>query len=157
RNYRLWFMGQLVSLVGTWMQTTAQGFLVFELTRSPAYLGYVGFAAGIPSWLFMLYGGVMAGRIPPRPLLLAAPTSIMLLAFTLAGLTFARLVQPWHLVALAFGLGVPQAFDAPARQAFVLEMVDREALPNAIALNAIMFNVATAVGPAAAGLAYAVL
>ena len=156
-NYRLWFMGQLVSLVGTWMQTTAQGFLVFELTRSPAYLGYVGFAAGVPSWLFMLYGGVIADRIPRRTLLLATQTSMMLLAFTLAALTFTHLIRPWHLVALAFGLGVPNAFDAPARQAFVLEMVDRGALPNAIALNSIMFNTATAVGPAAAGVAYALL
>ena len=154
-NYRRWFLGQLVSLVGTWMQTTAQGFLVFELTRSPAYLGYVGFAAGIPSWLFMLYGGVVADRIPRRTLLLATQTSMMLLAFVLAGLTFTHLIQPWHIVALAFGLGVPNAFDAPARQAFVLEMVDRSALVNAIALNSIMFNTATAVGPAAAGIAYA--
>jgi MFS family permease len=154
-NYRLWFMGQLVSLVGTWMQTTAQGFLVFELTRSPAYLGYVGFATGVPSWLFMLYGGVVADRISRRTLLLATQTSMMVLAFVLAGLTFAHWIQPWHIVALAFGLGVPNAFDAPARQAFVLEMVDRPALPNAIALNSIMFNTATAVGPAAAGVAYA--
>src|SRR5256885_8335147 len=83
-NYRRWFLGQLVSLVGTWMQITAQGFLVFELTHSTVYLGYVGFAAGIPSWLFMLYGGVVADRIPRRTLLLATQTSMMLLAFVLA-------------------------------------------------------------------------
>ena len=156
-NYRLWFAGQMVSLVGTWMQITAQGFLVFELTRSPAYLGYVGFASGIPSWLFMLYGGVIADRFPRRTLLMVTQGTMMVLAFILAGLTFSDLVQPWHIVLLAFGLGVPNAFDAPARQAFVLEMVDREALPNAIALNAMMFNTATTVGPAAAGLAYALL
>ncbi len=154
-NYRRWFTGQLVSLVGTWMQTTAQGYLVFELTRSPAYLGYVGFAAGIPSWLFTLYGGVVADRLPRRALLLATQSSMMVLAFILAALTFSHLVQPWHIVVLAFGVGVPTAFDAPARQAFVLEMVDRDAMPNAIALNSMMFNTATAVGPAAAGLAYA--
>jgi MFS family permease len=156
-SYRLWFSGQLVSLVGTWMQATAQGFLVFELTRSPAYLGYVGFAAGVPAWLFTLYGGVMADRIPKRRLLLATQTSMMVLAFVLAGLTFTGHVQPWHIVALAFGLGIPNAFDAPARQAFVLEMVGREALGNAIALNSVLFNVATTVGPAVAGIAYALL
>jgi predicted MFS family arabinose efflux permease len=154
RNYRLWFGGQLVSLVGTWMQSTAQGFLVFELTRSPAYLGYVGFAAGIPSWGLLLYGGVMADRIAKRRLLLATQTSMMGLAFVLAALTFSGLVQPWHIVLLAFALGIPTAFDAPARQAFVLEMVSREALGNAIALNSILFNAATTVGPAVAGIVY---
>src|SRR5688572_8487975 len=87
RNYRIWFLGQLVSLVGTWMQNTAQGFLVFELTHSPAYLGYVGFAAGVPSWLFMLYGGVIADRVSRRKLLLLTQTGMMILAFILAALT----------------------------------------------------------------------
>lgn len=157
RNYRLWFMGQLVSLVGTWMQTTAQGYLVFQLTHSPAYLGYVGFAAGVPSWLFMLYGGVIADRLPRRRLLLLTQISMMILAFIQAALTFSGWVQPWHLVLLALALGVANAFDAPARQAFVVEMVGREDLTNAIALNSSMFNLATVVGPAAAGLAYAFL
>jgi MFS family permease len=84
RNYRLWFIGQLISLVGTWMQTTAQGYLVFELTRSPAYLGYVGFAAGVPSWLFMLYGGVVADRLSRRKLLLVTQISMMILAIVQA-------------------------------------------------------------------------
>jgi predicted MFS family arabinose efflux permease len=157
RTYRLWFAGQLVSLVGTWMQSTALGFLIFELTRSPAYLGYVGFAAGIPSWALLLYGGVMADRIPKRRLLLATQTSMMALAFVLAVLTFSGRVQPWHIVALAFALGIPTAFDAPARQAFVLEMVSREALGNAIALNSVLFNAATTVGPAVAGIVYALV
>jgi MFS family permease len=157
RNYRLWFVGQLVSMVGTWMQSTAQGYLVFELTRSPAYLGYVGFAAGVPSWLFMLYGGVVADRMSRRNLLLITQTVMMILAFGLAGLTFSGLIQPWHLILLAFGLGVANAFDAPARQAFVLEMVSREDLTNAIALNSTMFNLATVIGPAVAGVAYAIL
>ncbi|MBI1876756.1 MAG: MFS transporter [Chloroflexi bacterium] len=157
RNYRLWFIGQLVSLVGTWMQTTAQGYLVFQLTHSPAYLGYVGFATGVPSWLFMLYGGVVADRLSRRKLLLITQTSMMILAFILAALTFLGLVQPWQIVLLALGLGVANAFDAPARQAFVVEMVEREDLTNAIALNSSMFNLATVVGPAVAGLAYAIL
>lgn len=156
-NYRLWFTGQLVSLMGTWMQTTAQGFLIYQLTHSAAYLGYVGFAAGVPSWLFTLYGGVVADRMSRRTLLVITQTAMMALAFFLAALTFTGLVRPWHIVVLAFLLGVANAIDAPTRQAFVVEMVDRQDLTNAIALNATMFNAATAVGPAVAGLTYAVL
>jgi MFS family permease len=137
------------------MQNTAQGFLNFELTQSPAYLGYVGFAAGVPSWLFMLYGGVIADRVSRRNLLLITQIAMMLLAFALAALTFLGWVQPWHIVVLALALGVATAFDAPARQAFVVEMVDREDLTNAIALNSSMFNLATVVGPAVSGLVYA--
>jgi MFS family permease len=155
RNYRLWFWGQMISLFGTWMQMTAQGFLVFELTHSPAYLGYVGFSAGIPTWLFMLYGGVIADRMPRRTLLIITQTGMMVLAFILATLAFLHLVQAWHIILLAFGLGVANAFDAPARQSFVLEMVEREDLTNAIALNSTMFNSATAVGPAVSGVTYA--
>ena len=155
-NYRLWFYGQLVSLVGTWMQNTAQGYLVFQLTQSPAYLGYVGFAAGLPSWLFTLFGGVIADRMPRRTLLLITQTTMMILAFILAGLFFAGVVQPWHIIVLAFLLGIANAFDAPARQALVVELVDDRAdMTNAIALNSTMFNLATVVGPAVAGFAYA--
>jgi MFS family permease len=157
RNYRLWFTGQLVSLFGTWMQTTAQGYLVFQLTQSPAYLGYVGFAAGVPAWLFTLYGGVIADRMPRRTLMLITQTAMMILAFVLAGLVFADLVQPWQIVTLAFLLGIANAFDGPARLAFVVELVDREDLTNAIALNATMFNLATATGPAIAGITYALI
>jgi len=156
-NYRLWFWGQMVSLFGTWMQTTAQGFLVYDLTQSPAYLGYVGFAAGLPVWLFMLYAGVVADRVPRRDLIMICQTVMMVLAFILAALTFTGIVRPWHIVVLAFLLGTANAFDAPARQSFVLEMVNREDLSNAIALNGTMFNTATAIGPAVGGLAYAIL
>jgi predicted MFS family arabinose efflux permease len=156
-NYRLWFMGQLASLVGTWMQSTAQGYLVFELTRSPAYLGYVGFAGGIPSWVLMLYGGVVTDRMSKRTLLILTQSAMMILAFILAALTFAGWVQAWHIIVLALLLGVANAFDAPARQAFVLEMVEREDMANAIALNSMMFNSATAVGPAVAGVTYALV
>ncbi len=154
-NYRLWFWGQLISLFGTWMQSTAQGFLVYELTRSSAYLGYVGFASGIPTWLFMAYGGVYADRASRRRVLVVTQSAMMILAFTLAALTFLRLVQPWHIVLLAFFLGVANAFDAPARHAFVPDMVPREDLTNAIALNSTIFNLAIAVGPAVAGVTYA--
>jgi len=156
-NYRLWFFGQLVSLVGTWMQTTAQGFLVYELTASPAYLGYVGFANGIPTWLFTLYGGLIADRVPRRTMLIPTQSFMMVLAAILAFLTFAGRVQSWHIILLTFLLGTANAFDAPARLAFVLELVPREDLTNAVALNSTMFNAATAVGPAVAGMAYAAL
>ena len=156
-NYRLWFMGQLVSLVGTWMQTTAQGYLIFELTHSPAYLGYVGFAAGLPSWLFMLYGGVVADRVSRRNLLVVTQAVMMALAFLLAALVFTELVQPWHIVALALALGTANAFDAPARVSFLVELVPQEDVTNAVALNGTMFNSATAVGPAVAGVTYAAL
>jgi MFS family permease len=157
RNYRLWFGGQLVSLFGTWMQTTAQGYLVYQLTNSPAYLGYVACASGLPTWLFTLYGGVVADRMSRRTLMVITQSAMLVLAFILAALAFTGLVQPWHIVVLAFLLGIANAFDAPARQAFVLELVEREDLTNAIALNATMFNGATAVGPAAAGVTYAAL
>lgn len=154
-NFRLWFFGQITSLFGTWMQTTAQGFLVYELTRSPAFLGYVTFAAGLPSWLFMLIGGVVADRISRRTLLVITQTSMMVLAFILAGLTFSGLVQPTHIIVLAFLLGIANAFDAPARLALAPELVDRQDLTNAIALNATMFNTATVLGPTVGGLVYA--
>lgn len=156
-NYRLWFIGQLVSLVGTWMQVTAQGFFIYELTGSPAYLGLVGFAAGVPSWFLMLYGGVIADRFPRRTLLMITQTAMMMIAFALTALVFTGLVQPWQIVLLAFLGGVANAFDAPARISFVREMVDREHMANAIALNSTMFQMATVVGPAIAGITYAVL
>jgi len=157
RNYRLWFWGQMVSLFGTWMQITAQGFLIYELTRSSAYLGYVGFAAGLPSWFFMPLGGVIADRVQRRTLLMITQTSMMALAFILAALSFLHVVQPWHIVLLAFLLGIANAFDAPARHAFVPDMVGREDLTNAIALNSTIFNSATAIGPAVAGITYALV
>ena len=154
-NYRLWFGGQTVSLFGTWMQRTAQGYLIFDLTRSPIYLGYVGFAYGVPSWLFMIYGGAIADRFPRRTILLIAQIAMMILAFILAALTFTGMVQPWHVIVLAFLLGIANAFDAPARQAFVTELVDRKDLTNAIALNSSMINAGAVVGPAVAGITYA--
>jgi predicted MFS family arabinose efflux permease len=154
-NYRLWFWGQMVSLFGSWMQTTAQGFLVFELTHSAAYLGLVGFAAGVPTWLFMLYAGVVADRMSRRRLMVVTQTAMMGLAFLTAGLTFSHLIRPWHIIILAFCFGVTNAFDAPARHALVQELVDSEDMTNAIALNAAMFNTSVALGPAVGGVTYA--
>lgn len=155
RNYRLWFWGQMVSLFGTWMQSTAQGYLIYQLTQSPTYLGYLSFATGIPSWLFMVYAGVVADRMSRRTLLIITQICMMVLAFILSLLTFADLVQPWHILILAFLLGTANAFDVPTRHSFLLELVERQDLTNAIALNSAMFNSALAVGPAASGLAYA--
>jgi MFS family permease len=156
-NYRLWFYGQLISLFGTWMQSTAQGYLVFQLTHSQSYLGYVAFASGLPTWVFTMFAGVVADRWPRRSILVATQAIMMLLAFVLGALTFTGLVQPWHIIVLAFMLGVCNAFDAPTRLSFVLEMVERDDLSNAIALNSTMFNLATVMGPMAGGYAYALV
>ncbi len=154
-NYRLWFIGQLVSLVGTWTQATAQGYLIYQLTKSPAFLGYASFANGLPSWFFTLYAGAIADRMPRRTLMIITQTSMLILAFILAALAFTNTVQWWHILILTFLLGTSNAFDAPARQAFVLEMVEREDMTNAIALNSTMFNSAVVLGPAFGGLIYA--
>jgi MFS family permease len=152
RNFQLYFGGQLVSNAGTWMQIIAQGWLVYQLTHSDLSLGIVGFAAAIPALLVTPWGGVAVDRMPKRTLLILTQAGAMLLAFMLAGLTFSGLVNEWHIVALAAGLGFVNAFDAPARQAFVVELVGREDLPNGIALNSLMFNSARVIGPAAGGL-----
>lgn len=154
-NYRLWFFGQMVSLMGTWMQSTAQGYLIYQLTGSPVYLGLVGFVGGMPALLFTLFGGVIADRISRRNMMVITQTSMLVLAFVLAVLAFTNVVQPWHILLLAFLLGIANAFDAPARVAFVTELVSREDMTNAIALNSTMFNIATVVGPSVAGLTYA--
>ena len=156
-NYRLWFWSQMFSLFGSWMQSTALGFLVFDLTKSPAYLGLVGFMTGVPTWLLMLYAGVVADRFPRRTILIITQTSMTILAFLVAALTFLHLIQPWHILVMAFLLGAANSFDAPARQSFVLEMVTFEDMTNAIALNSAMFNAAMAVGPAVGGLLYGYL
>jgi MFS family permease len=154
-NYRLWFIGQMVSMMGTWMQSTAQGYLVYQITKSTVYLGLVAFVTGLATWIFTLFGGLVADRIPRRTLLVITQTAMLVLALILGGLTFANVVQPWHIVVLAFLLGVANAFDAPARVSFVIELVPRENMTNAIAMNSTMFNIATVVGPSVAGLTYA--
>ncbi|HET6847189.1 MAG TPA: MFS transporter [Anaerolineales bacterium] len=152
RNYQLYFGGQLVSNAGTWMQTVAQGWLVWELSHSGLMLGVVGFASAIPSLLVTPWGGVVVDRMPKRRLLMMTQSGAMLLAFILAALTFTGAVRVWHIVLLAAGLGFVNAFDAPARQAFVVDMVGRDDLPNAIALNSLMFNSARVIGPGLGGL-----
>src|SRR5512143_4259746 len=158
RNYRLFFTGQLISLIGTWMQNVAQAWLVYALTNSPFYLGVVSFAASIPTLALMLGAGVIIDRVPKRTLLILTQTAAMLLAFILAADVVAGWVQPWHIVILSFMLGIVKSFDSPARQAFVVEMVeDRKDLPNAIALNSAIFQLARIIGPTLAGIALAVV
>jgi MFS family permease len=154
-NYRLWFWGQLISLFGSWMQSTALAFFVYEMTKSPAFLGYTGFASGIPAWLFSFYGGVTADRFPRRNILILTQLGMMILAFLLAAMTFTEIVRPWHILVLAFFNGIAVVFDAPTRHAFVNELVEKQDLVNAIALNSTMFNTATAAGPALGGILYA--
>lgn len=157
RNYRLFFAGQLVSLTGTWMQSVAQGWLVLRLSNSPMLLGLVAAATSLPVLLFSLFGGAVADRVPKRRVLMCTQTVAMLLAFTMAILTYTHLVQVWHIVVMASMLGLVQAFDAPARQAFTIEMVGRDDLLNAIALNSSVFNAARTLGPALAGIVVAAI
>ncbi len=152
RNYQLFFGGQLISLIGTWMQSMAQSWLVYQLTGSAVLLGSIGFSGQIPVFLLAPIGGSVADRYSRRHIVIATQTSAMLLALVLAALTLTGRVQVWHVFVLAALLGVVNAFDIPARQAFVVEMVGREDLVNAIALNSSMFNGARMIGPAVAGL-----
>ncbi|HYY69559.1 MAG TPA: MFS transporter [Terriglobales bacterium] len=152
RNFQLFFGGQLISLIGTWMQNVAQSWLVYRLTGSSFLLGAVGFAGQIPVFLMAPVGGIVADRRNRQHVVIATQTISMLLAFVLAGVTLTNLVQVWHVVLLAALLGVANAFDIPARQAFIVDMVGKEDLINAIALNSSMFNGARVVGPAVAGL-----
>src|SRR5271157_4645422 len=140
-------------MMGTWMQTVAQGYVVYQLTNSEFALGAVTFAGSLPTLFLMVFGGVLADRIPKRRLLLMTQTTMMLLAFILTGLAIKPgVLQVWHVVVLAILLGVANSFDAPARQAMAVEMVeDRRYLMNAIALNSTIFNMARVVGPAVGG------
>ena len=157
RNFQLYFGGQLISNIGTWMQIIAQGWVVYQIGHSELILGLVAFASAIPVLVISPWGGVIVDRVSRRNLLIATQAGAMLLAFILAALTFTGVVKEWQVIVLAALLGVVNAFDAPARQAFVPEMVGKKDLPNAIALNSIMFNSARVIGPAIAGLTLAVV
>jgi MFS family permease len=152
RNFQLFFSGQLISLIGTWMQSVAQSWLVYRLTGSALLLGSVGFASQIPVFLFAPLGGITADRINRRHIVISTQMASMLLAFVLAALTLSHRVQVWHVFVLASLLGVVNAFDIPGRQSFLVEMVGKEDLMNAIALNSSMFNGARVIGPAIAGI-----
>jgi MFS family permease len=155
RNFQLYFGGQLISNIGTWMQIIAQGWVVYQIGHSELTLGLVAFASAIPVLVISPWAGVIVDRMSRRTLLMLTQSGAMLLAFVMAALTFTNVIQEWHVIVLAALLGVVNAFDAPARQAFVPEMVGKEDLPNAIALTSMMFNSARVIGPAAAGLVLA--
>ncbi len=152
RNFRLFWSGQLISLVGTWMQQVAQAWLVLTLTNDPFMLGLVAAAQFLPVMVFGLFGGIVADSLPKRRTLMATQSVSMTLAFILAGLTASGTVQVWQILILAFALGCANAVDMPTRQSFVYEMVGRVDIGNAVALNSAVFNGARIVGPAIAGL-----
>src|SRR5438270_45708 len=153
-NFQLFFSGQLISLIGTWMQTVAQSWLVYRLTGSGFELGAVGFASQIPVFLFAPIGGIVADRTNRKHVVIATQVASMLLAFALAALTLTHTIdhRVWMIYVLAALLGVVNAFDIPGRQSFLVDMVGKEDLMNAIALNSSMFNGARVIGPAVAGI-----
>ena len=152
RNFRLFFSGQLISLVGTWMQTIAEAWLIYRLTGSSVLLGLLGFVSQIPIFLLSPIGGLAADRWPRQRVVIATQLASMTLGLTLAALTLSGRIRVWEIIVLATLLGVVNAFDVPARQSFLIEMVGRDDLLNAIALNSTMFNGARLAGPAVAGL-----
>src|SRR6202163_767468 len=155
RNFQLFIGGQLVSLIGTWMQSTAQLWLVYKMTGSAALLGVFGCANQVPILFLASIGGYVGDRYNRHYGVIATQAVSMLLAFVLAALTFAEAIKVWELILIAFLVGVVNAFDVPIRQSFLVQMVVREDLPNAIALNSSIFNGARVVGPAIAGFALA--
>ncbi len=153
RNYLLWFVGQGISLIGTWMQTMAQQVLVYRLTGSAASLGIISFIGLIPLIPLSLWGGSITDRFPRRTILIVTQSVMLVQAFLLAWLTWSGRVQIWHVYLLAFILGAAVAVDLPARQAFTVDMVEgKQDLTSAIGMNSAMFNGARAIGPALAGI-----
>lgn len=152
RDFRLFWAGQLVSLVGTWMQSVAQSWLILQLSDSPLKLGLIGTFQFAPVLLFSVVAGAVADRLPKRRLILATQTALCLQAFTLTALVWTGHVQYWHVAVLALLLGCANVVDMPTRQAFVVELVGKGDLVNAVALNSAAFNGARIVGPALAGL-----
>jgi MFS family permease len=151
RNFKLFFVGQLVSLTGTWMQSTAQGWLVYQLTGSKILLGTVTAVGSLPMLLLSVWGGSVADRHSKRTVVFCTQAGMMLLAFIFAALAGTGHIQTWHILTLAALGGVAMAFDMPARQAFMVEMTSRDDLMNAVSLNSSIVNGARVVGPAVAG------
>jgi MFS family permease len=152
RNYRLFIIGQIISLTGTWMQTTAQDWLVLKLSSSPFALGFVTTLQFLPVTLFALYGGVLADRLPKRRTLMVTQSLLLIQAVIFSILVATGVIQLWHIYILAMAQGLVSAIDTPVRQAFVVEMVGRDELVNAVALNSMTFNGARILGPSIAGL-----
>ncbi|NQT20537.1 MAG: MFS transporter, partial [Planctomycetes bacterium] len=152
RNFRIFFVGRIISLTGSWMQMAALSWLIYDLTGSKRALGIIGAIRMAPMMVFSLLGGVVADRYPKRKVILITQTMLMALALLLAGLVFFEVVAVWQIVALGMLTGCVLAFDIPARQSFVVELVDTEDMSNAIALNSTTFNLARILGPALAGI-----
>jgi MFS family permease len=152
RNYRLFWFGQMISLIGTWMQTTGQAWLVLEITHSAWQLGVVGAIQFLPILLFSIFGGVFADRWPKRNMLIFTQSAAMVQSVVLCVLVASGHIQLWEIYLLALLLGITNSLDMPTRQAFVVEMVGREDLPNAVALNSSIFNLARILGPSMGGL-----
>jgi predicted MFS family arabinose efflux permease len=152
RDFRLMWIGACTSSVGTWMQIVAQGWLIYRLSHSSFLLGLDQFLAGIPIFLFSLIGGVVADRAERRRILIISQYIQMASAAILTALVATGFVQVWHILCLSFVSGLAQAFGGPAYQALIPTLVDRDDMPNAIALNSIQFNLAVTVGPALAGI-----
>ncbi len=155
RNFRLFFGGQAVSLVGSWMQAVAQAWLVLTLTNDPLILGVVAAAQWTPVLLFGLFGGLIADALPKRPTLIVMESTLAVLALVLGILSGAHVVQVWMILVLAVLFGIANAIEMPVRQAFAVEMVGRDDVVNAVALNSALFNAARVVGPAVAGITIA--
>lgn len=151
KDFRVFWIGQVISFSGTWMQSTAQGWLVYSLTRSPLYLGIVATASSLPVLLLTLLGGVAADRFRKKKLLIITQSLSILPALLLGIMTDFKIITPLHIIIIAFSLGIINAFDLPARQSFLIEMVQRGRLTNAIALNSAAFNGARIIGPLMAG------
>lgn len=157
RNFRIYVLAMLASMAGGWMQIVAQGWLVYQLTGSEIMLGLVGFASAIPALTISPWAGVVVDRYSKRTVLLCSQIAAMLFSFTLAALTISGAVQVWQVIVVAIGMGVVSAFDGPARQAFVVEMVGKEDLSNAIAINSLVYNSGRIIGPAIGGLLLALV
>lgn len=153
RDFRYFWIGQCISLMGTWMQRAAQVWLVYTMTGSPFLLGVLSAAQSVPMLAFSLFAGAIVDRFPKRKLIIATQTAMMLQAFILAALTWSGKVQYWHVLVLAVILGIAQTLDMPGRQSFFMEMVGKEDLANAISLNSTIVNLAKIIGPTLAGIA----
>ncbi|MCS7059748.1 MAG: MFS transporter [Anaerolineae bacterium] len=147
RDYRIFWVGQFVSLVGTWMQNTVQPYLAYRITGQPVYLGLIGFAGSLPALLLMLPGGVLVEHLDKRKTVIVMQSVLMAQAFVLALLALSGMITVWHIIALSFVAGVANSVEITARQAMMIELVGRSALPNAIALNSTVFNLARVIGP----------
>ena len=157
KDYKAYFLGQLISLIGTWLQIVSQGWLILQLTNSALQIGIIAALSTLPSLFLTLFGGVLVDQFPKKKILLATQSASMILAFTLGILTLTGVVSIWMIGVTAFLLGIVMAIDSPARQAFISEIVTKEQLPSAIALNSGIFNAARVIGPSVAGILIALI